>query len=483
MASDRLSALAKHLILPEGIVATGWPGVRDRCNRAGIHFDRWQDDLGQAILAKRRDGLYAASVDGVQLSIPRQVGKTLVLSALVFGLAINQENLTVLWTAHRTRTSNETFNSMRGLANKQKVAPFFRAVRQANGQQEIEFIGGSRILFGARESGFGRGFAGVDVLVFDEAQILTQKALDDMVPAVNTSPNPLILRAGTPPKPTDPCEAFTDFRRQALAGGLRDGLYVEFSADEDASSGDRRQWARANPSFPHRTPESAILRMRRQLGEESFRREGLGIWDPDLSEAQVIPAAAWEATATDEAPPKGPTCWGVKFSPDGANVAVGATVKVDSDNYLCDGVASRPMSEGLDWLVEFLTDEERAARTSQVVIDGKAGLAWLVDQLRQAGVPARVIWTPSADQVIASSSMLLAGVKDGHLRHRTGEVLDAQVAGAIRRPIGSAGGFGFQDPTGDHVTLLEAVALSHWGARTTKRKPKVTRKRGGGIFL
>jgi len=71
-----------------------------------------------------------------------------------------------------------------------------------NGQQEITFTNGSRILFGAREGGFGRGFAGVDILVFDEAQILGQKALDDMVPAVNTAPNPLVIRLGTPPRPT-----------------------------------------------------------------------------------------------------------------------------------------------------------------------------------------------------------------------------------------------------------------------------------------
>ena len=41
-------------------------------------------------------------------------------------------------------------------------------------------------------------------------------------------------RLGTLPKPTDPSEAFTSFRRQALAGDLRNGLYVEVGADDDA---------------------------------------------------------------------------------------------------------------------------------------------------------------------------------------------------------------------------------------------------------
>lgn len=287
-ASDpHLSNVAKHLILPEGIVATGWPAVQARAARLGIGFDAWQADLGRAILAKRDSGLYAAGVDGVQVSMPRQVGKTYLLAGLIMALATLNEGLFVLWTAHRTRTADETFAYMRGLALRAEVAPYVRTVRAANGQQEVSLNNGARILFGAREGGFGRGFAGVDVIVFDEAQILGQRALDDMVPAANTSPNPLILRAGTPPKPTDPSEAFTAFRKAALAGEMSDGLYVEVGADDDASPEDRKQWAKANPSYPRRTPESAILRMKRQLGEESFRREGLGIWDPEVTNRAI----------------------------------------------------------------------------------------------------------------------------------------------------------------------------------------------------
>jgi hypothetical protein len=42
-----------------------------------------------------------------------------------------------------------------------------------------------------------------------------------------------------------------------------------------------RQWRKANPSFPHRTGEGAILRMRKLLGSvESFQAvRALGIWD------------------------------------------------------------------------------------------------------------------------------------------------------------------------------------------------------------
>ena len=72
----RLSDLARHVVLPSGVTTTGWPAVRDQLRAFGVTFDEWQDGAGRAILAKREDGIYAATVGGIVLSIPRQVAKT-----------------------------------------------------------------------------------------------------------------------------------------------------------------------------------------------------------------------------------------------------------------------------------------------------------------------------------------------------------------------------------------------------------------------
>jgi len=260
MSEKHLSEIAAHLILPENITHTAWPPVQHRLAEMQYPLDVWQQDWLKAILAKRKDGHYAASIDGIQASIPRQVGKTYTIGGLTFALATLYPNYFVLWTAHRTRTADETFNDMKGMAQIPDIAPYVNKIRQANGQQAIMFNNGSRILFGAREGGFGRGFHGVDMILFDEAQILGAAALDDMIPATNTAPDPLIIKIGTPPKPKDPSEAFSEFRNLALQGEIKDGLYLELAADYNADSDDRKQWEKANPSYPRRTPESAILR-------------------------------------------------------------------------------------------------------------------------------------------------------------------------------------------------------------------------------
>src|SRR5690625_2872293 len=176
-----------------------------------VGFDPWQVAFGKLALAKRADGKYAATVGGVAASIPRQVGKTFSVGSLLVALCVEFPGLKVVWTAHRTRTATDTFRVLQGIVRRKRVFPHLapNGIRTANGEQEIKFRNGSIIMFGAREQGFGRGFDEIDVLVFDEAQILTEKALDDMVAATNQARHEhgaLIFYMGTPPRPVDPGE-------------------------------------------------------------------------------------------------------------------------------------------------------------------------------------------------------------------------------------------------------------------------------------
>lgn len=99
------------------------------------------------------------------MSIPRQVAKTFLVLRIVVALCTLFPNLTVLWSAHRTRTASKTFGTLRGLVARKSVAPYVKSVRATNGEQEVVFTNGSVIMFGAREQGFGRGFDEVDIEV------------------------------------------------------------------------------------------------------------------------------------------------------------------------------------------------------------------------------------------------------------------------------------------------------------------------------
>lgn len=467
----KLSEVARHICKPDGIVSTGFPAVRDRARAMGMPLDLWQDGIGRLALAKRADGQYAAGIGGVVLSIPRQVGKTYLIAAIVFALCTIFPRLTVIWTAHRTRTHNETFKKMQSMAGKPKIAPYILNVRATNGEQEISFTNGSRILFGARESGFGRGFDEVDILVLDEAQILTEDAMTDMVPATNAAPNGLVFMMGTPPRPKDPGEVFTNVRKAAL-GGDPDTLYVEFSADSDASLDDRKQLARANPSYPHRTSEAAIQRMRKLLGsEDNFKREAYGVWDEAALARKAIKLTAWNALAVapKDIPTDGRRVFAARFAIDGSSVALAAGIRPDVGPVHIEGIKVASMADGTQWLVDWLL--ERHEHAAQIVVDGKSGVGYLVNALRDGGVPKTAIWTPGTDQVVAAHSMFEANIASGGLSHKGQAELDDQVKVAQKRKIGTTGGFGWAAPEGSSVVLLDAVTLAFWGAKTTKRRP------------
>lgn len=493
-STPKLSDAARHVIVPKGIVSTSFPGVKAQLAKFQVGFDRWQEGLGNLVLSKRRDGQYAAGIGGVVMSIPRQTGKTYTVGWIIFALCVMFPNMTVIWTAHRVKTATETFQQMRTMARKPKVAPLVDAVRSGSGDQVVAFKNGSRILFGAREQGFGRGFAQVDILVFDEGQILTEDAMSDMVPATNAAPNGLVLLMGTPPRPKDPGEVFAGRRRDALDGD-EDTLYVEFSADPTT---DVMSWSKghvdwdavrvANPSFPHRTSKTAVLRMRKLLGSnENFKREALGIWD-EVGARRGIPADLWDACAVDDVPSDGLRSFAVTFSQDGSRQSVAGALKHEDGVHLevvgqFSGSTEAGVAQVADWLVE------RKDRTAMVAISGAAGSTVLADALRERGMRNRqqvhVMTTP---EYTTSCAMLLDAVREGTVTHPKvddplSDALESSVAVCDMKKRGTSGAFGWEPTTEDgDETPIEAISCALWAAKTTKRKPRGSQS-GSGVTI
>lgn len=474
----RLSEVARHVVYPDGIVTSGWPSVEQQCQEFGDEFDEWQRGAGRLVLGKRDDGIYAATVGGVTLSIPRQVAKTFLVGRIIFALCVLFPGLTVLWTAHRTRTSTRTFKSLQGFARRSKVAPHILHIRSTNGEQEIAFRNGSVIMFGARESGFGRGFDEVDVEVFDEAQILTEKALEDMVPATNQSRHPhgaLLFFMGTPPRPTDPGEVFSARRTEALGGTSEDAIYIECSADTEADPDDREQWVIANPSYPHRTPVRSMLRMRKNLGsDEAWKREALGIWDASGTNA-VIPRSSWDECGED---------WSVAADRLALAVEAGPDLKWASvvlAGQRTDGLWHVELDEhrtGAAWVVPYVTALLEANPTIRaVVLDAGSPSKALLDEFITAKVK---ITSPRVTDLGAACTRFLEAVVTGQVRHIRQPQLSAAVSIAGKRRLGDTGMWVFSRATAaSDITPIQAANLALWGAQATtvNRPMRPTTKR------
>lgn len=429
--------------------------MRDTCHRLGWRFDGWQDGAGRLILSKQADGSYAA--DTIQISIPRQVGKTYLIACIIFALCLTHKNLTVIWTAHRKTTAAETFAQFDGMAKRPKVAAHVLQVLRGKGDEKILFKNGSRILFGARESGFGRGFTGVDVLVCDEGQIMTEAVMEDMAATQNVAPNPLFFLMGTPPRPKDPGETWLLFRDEAIKGESDATLYIETSADRGADPLDRKQWRKANPSFPHRTTERAMLRLRKKLkNDDSWNREALGIYDEIVKQFSPINGALW-GEGVDVGPSDGtkPDALAVDASHD-RQFSVGACWLEDESAHVEEVWAGVDEAAAVSWVVE------RAGKKTPVVIDSMSPAASMIPALKSKGVK---VHSGTSGDMAKACGLFKSEVEARRLTHADQEPVNVARDGARKRAIGTAGGWGY-DRSNPSVNIapLVAVTLARLGA-------------------
>lgn len=487
-STPRLSEYALAFKFPAGIKKTVWPRVEAKGKELGLGFDWWQSQLGAVCLGYGDDGQYVATVGGIGLSIPRQVGKTYFVLALLTIMCVLFPGLQVVWTAHHLRTSTKTFTSLRGICRRAKVAPHVRSMRSANGEQQVEFMNGSTIMFGARSQGFGRGFDEIDVEVFDEAQILDAKALEDMIAATNQARHEhgaLLFFMGTPPRPTDPSEAFSARRAEALADEAEDAIWLEIGADPESDPDDRAEWARMNPSYPKRTPLTSILRLRKNLkDEDSWNREGRGIWDPVRS-AGVIPAADWLAREDEGSRVGDRLTLGVEVGPDlaWASVAV-AGERADGKWHFELEDDQNTRGRGVAWLVphiQYLVANNPSIRGVVVdvagpvktLLDERPGGRWFFKGTDVEATPVRVV------ELGSGCAQVLDGIVTGWLHHIGQPQFTAAALAAGKRALGDTGMWVWSRKLAESdITPIQAGTLALIGAQAEYVKKPAPSGRG-----
>ncbi len=173
----------------------------------------------------------------------------------------------------------------------------------------------------------------------------------------------------------------------------------------------------------------------------------------------------WLACASEEKKPEGKTAYGIKFSADGSEVSLCGAVCPKDGKARISLIDRRPTAEGMKWLVDFLN--QRYAKASCVVIDGRNGVDFLIEKIRDTWKYKDSIVKPSSKDVIAAASQLSNEITEQTVTwYKYQDTLNESALTATKRPI--AGGWGFG---GDLSTPIEAAALALWGCRTSKRDP------------
>lgn len=430
----------------------------------GLNLDPWQSDILDDWLAMTPGQKWVSKTCAG--SVPRQNGKTALLEGRIqAGMLLYNEQ--VVYTAHLQKTSTETFEEMANFFDTPRIRKYLLTIKTALGREQIILKSGARVKFLARTRNGGRGQHG-DLLIFDEAQELDDSTQASFIPAISASMNPQTIYMGTPPDENCTGGVFRGIRDKALEGKTNSVSWFEFSVDEIGDLSDMQRWADTNPALGRRILLDTIKSEYEQMAPDTFARERLGWWSPIVvhKEEYLISEKLWDSCKSSEVRPDGKLAYGIKFSPDGAEVCLCGAVVPDEGPARVELIERKSTSQSLTWLADWLND--RYKKASCVVIDGKNGVDVLVEKIADVWKAKGSVIRPSSRDVIASVSMLMDSLNDKSVTWYEKQLaLRDSATTSTKRSIGRDG-FGFG---GENATPIEAASLALWGARTTKRNP------------
>lgn len=280
-----------------------------------------------------------------------------------------------------------------------------------------------------------------------------------------------VIYAGTPPYPSCPGEVFRRFRKSCLENPGKMSAWHEWSVQakstEEIDVADRKLWYVTNPAMGGRLSKEFTATELGTLSQDGFCRERLGWWSPFIAEQSdnAIGKAAWEACRSDLQKPSGKTAYGVKFTPDGAEVVLCGAVCPAEGAARIEVIARRPTSHGVQWLADWL--DARYTKACCVVIDGRNGVDILCERIHDTWKAKNSVVRPTARDVIDAASQLIMEINEQTVTwYSQQQDLNDSALSVVKRPI--SGGFGFG---GDNSAPVEAAALALWGCRRSKRDP------------
>lgn len=425
----------------------------------GYPLDESQEYTLRVALGERADGSWAATTVGD--TEPRQNGKNDTINAReLAGLVLFGEQL-IIHTAHEFPTANESFLRLEQVfQNWDDLRRMVRRFRYGNGEQAIEMMSGGRLKYKARTGGGARGFAGADLIVFDEHQHVQPEHIAAAGPARIANPNSQAWYSGSGGLSTSANS--WRMRRRALSGQGGRFAYVEHTAEqvsvvdgtvksERPDPLDREAWATANPAYGRRITDESMMGLYEELGPELFARECLCVWDPEPNTdgaVWVVPEDKYKAGNRADSKITGTPSLAIAVEPLKREWSALAAAGTGTVGGVHAGVLK--YERGTDWLA----DEIKRWGT-EVAIAKDSAAASLVPELKAAGIT--VVEFNSTEQGAAFGQVFDLAIA-GDFYHPDQAELETSVKHAELRL--TEGGVSVLSPKRSSVDISPLVAVT-----------------------
>ncbi len=444
------------LLLPEDAKRSSAADCAELAAACGLILDPWQLAVLEGAMSERDDNSWAAAL--VALICSRQNGKNVILEAReLYGLLVLHER--IIHTAHQFKTTLEDWERLLAWIEDGPLADELTGKHATPAQGYVmRFRGGGKINFIARSRMSGRGLSG-DLLVFNEAQDLDNKAQGALLPTISARPGSQSWYLGSAPGVHS--EVFQRLRARGRSGDDGRLAYFEYSADPDCDPSDEEAWRQANPAYPVRITNERIEAEFLESDIEEFKIERLSI-SPEMDAAvgKVIPHAAWGACLADKSGPVGPVMFGLDVADDRSWAAFavaassglgGVHVEITGDGTHLD---YRP---GTDWIVA-RAKELIGQWGGRLAVAAGSPAASLLVELEASGLA--VVEVSTQDHARACGAFF-DSVMQRTLRHLGQPALNVAVAAGDKRFVGDAWVWSRRGSKTD-ISPLVAVTLAKW---------------------
>ncbi len=448
--------------------------------RVGLTLDPEQEMVLAESLGVREDGRWQTREVG--LNVPRQNGKGEILIAReLFGLAELGERL-IIHTAHEFKTSAEHFNRLESvvrdcpeLHSRVKVNPETGRIvgyRYSHGEESIEFQDGGRIEFKTRTKSGMRGFAGVDLLVLDEAMIISEAAHSSSMPTIRASkaergPQLWYTGSAVDQEIHDNGIVWARVRERGIAGGDESLAYFEWSIDvehpddvTDEMMLDHELWRQVNFAIAHgRVTEEHMEWERRAMSPRGFIVELLGGGDypaTDGSADNLIALDDWKDLEDEHSELQDPVCIAFDVSPDRRTSIAAAGLNQRGQVHV-EVIHARA---GTGWVADRLAELYERHEVIEIVCDGFGPSSSIAKRADEAGITVRRV---NSGEYAQACGVFVDAIGEKTLRHLGQDELTAAVRGARARPLVDRWAWSRTKSVAD-VGPLIAGTLAVWSA-------------------
>ena len=450
----------RAVILPYRKKLSKGPEAVELYESTGRTARKWQTFLLADIMAQTPKGLWKHTKFG--LAVPRQNGKNeVVLMRELWGLK-NGEH--IIHTAHRTDTAHKAWERL--LEASEKAGMVTVSSYKARGKEQIEVWGGGKVEFRTRTNtgGLGESF---DLLVYDEAQELTNDQDAALKYTIAASENPQIILIGTPPTPISAGTVFRKFREQMLKGRGRESGWAEWSVERETDPWDKEAWYETNPSLGQGLQERTISS---EIGDDvvDFNIQRLGLWI-EYNLKSAFTKKEWERLKCDKLPKlQGRLYVGIKYNREATNVSMAIAARTEDGRIFTEAIDCRETRGGNAWILQFL--KSLAGHAKRIVVDGASGQELLAKEMKEEKIQRPYL--PTVREVTAANAFFEAQVFGEMICHMGQPSLCQIAENCDHRAIGTNGGFGYKSILeGADISLLDAVILACWAVETFKESP------------